>query len=384
MLNIQQALGSGKTLEDLTAELAIAIHRHSDLPLIGLTYNQIDSPKIHPIVREARGIVLENNTWNVVGKAFNRFFNAGEVQEEYETFNWSRFTTTDKVDGSLILLFNYQDQWIAKTRGSFGEGIVPFPKPGESITFSQLFWRLSEMYQLSEKLSSLNPKHTYAFEMCSLYNKVVRIYREPRLFLLSIFNNEDFSEFSEDETSLVAASLGLERPQVYKFTSHDEIAKFLLEKQDTDPSYEGVVIRDDKNLRYKIKTETYLALHRMADNGALYSPKNLVPFALKEDPAELLVYFPEAKEFLDPVVAEINKEWEVLRNLWQETHQIGEQKSFAKAIVGKSRFASLLFELRKLTGTKIQGGFAPGPQTEQQLKESWRNSGDQIVKVLYK
>ena len=307
MLKIQEALRSGKNPEDLVAELAIAAHRHPTLPLTGFAYNQIDSPKTNPVVREARGIVLENDSWNVVAKAFNRFFNAGEVQEEYETFNWSNFTCTAKVDGSLIILFNYRDQWYAKTRGSFGDGQVPFPKPGESITFTELFWQLNPTLQ--QKLQSVSPRLTLALEMCSLYNKVVRMYKEPKIFLLSVFNNDTFEEHSEDETTKVAKELGLDRPEIYNFKSHEEIATFLLEKQEKDASYEGVVIRDDKNLRYKIKTETYLALHHMCDNGNLYTPKNLVPFALKEDPAELLVYFPEAKEYLDIIVASLNTEW---------------------------------------------------------------------------
>lgn len=162
-----------------------------------------------------------------------------------------------------------------------------------------------------------------------------------------------------------------------------EISKFLLTKQETDASYEGVVIRDSKNLRYKIKTETYLALHHMSDNGNLYTPKCLVPFALKEDPAELMVYFPEAKEHLDAIKSQLDTEWELLKTLWKSTHQIEEQKAFAKAIVSRSRFAALLFELRKSKGVKVPGGFTSGNQTEQDLKDLWRNSPDMILKILY-
>lgn len=217
MLNIQEALLSGKTPDDLNQELAIGLHAHPTLPLIGFSYNQIDSPKTNPIVREARGIVLEKDTWKVVAKAFNRFFNDGEVQEEYETFNWDNFTCVDKADGSLIIVFNYKGQWYAKTRGSFGNGQVPFPKPGEKTTFTELFWKLAE--GLQEKLKTVDPNLTLVFEMCSLYNKVVRMYKEPKVYLLSVFDTSDLREFSEVETTQLSKLIGIERPEIHDFKS---------------------------------------------------------------------------------------------------------------------------------------------------------------------
>lgn len=42
MLEVQKYLRSGKTFEDLTAELAIKVTVHDTLPLAILNYNQID------------------------------------------------------------------------------------------------------------------------------------------------------------------------------------------------------------------------------------------------------------------------------------------------------------------------------------------------------
>lgn len=381
MLKLQEALQSGKTIQELETELGISSHVHPELPLIGLTYDMLESPKTHPIVRECRGIVLEKDTWKVVAKAFNRFFNAEEVQEEFLTFNWDNFVCNTKCDGSLILLFNYQNKWIAKTKGSFGDGVVPFPAPGKSTTFSQLFWETAKKYNLN--LNQLDPKLTYAFEICSLYNKVVRIHPEPKLYLLSVFDNTSLQEFSITESAQIAKSLKVDHPIIYDFASRQEIEFFLQALEKIDPSNEGVVIRDDKNLRYKLKTETYKALHNMCNNGNLYRPKSLVPFALNEDPTKLLTFFPEAKEFLESVVSTLNTEWEKLKDLWETTHQIENQKDFAKAIVGKSKFSSLLFQLRGNKGIKVEKGYTPGNETEEDLKIIWRSSGDFLVKVLY-
>ena len=82
MLALQEYLTS-HGLDKLQDELKINVFRHPTLPLVGFKYNQLESPRTHPIVRECRGVVLEDKTWKLVAKPFNRFFNVGEVQDEF-------------------------------------------------------------------------------------------------------------------------------------------------------------------------------------------------------------------------------------------------------------------------------------------------------------
>lgn len=104
MLSVQRLLRDGRTLDDLNKLYGIdATHSETD-PLVILNYDQIESPKTHPVVRECRGLVLEKDTWNVVARAFTRFFNYGETDCQ---FDWSKFTATTKEDGSLLLLYRY-------------------------------------------------------------------------------------------------------------------------------------------------------------------------------------------------------------------------------------------------------------------------------------
>lgn len=58
MLQVQEYLTNGKSLEDLQSEFGLNISRHPNLPLVILNYDQIESrPKSHPIIRECRGLV---------------------------------------------------------------------------------------------------------------------------------------------------------------------------------------------------------------------------------------------------------------------------------------------------------------------------------------
>ncbi len=72
---------NGGNLELLEQQLGIKTTRHEDGRCI-FNYSQIDSPKNNDIVMECRGLVLDkNNNWELVARAFPRFFNYGEIYE---------------------------------------------------------------------------------------------------------------------------------------------------------------------------------------------------------------------------------------------------------------------------------------------------------------
>ena len=115
MLAVQQYLQSGKSFDDLIAELGIKVTRHDTLPLAIVNYDQIASPKTHPVVRECRGLVLNTDTLEVVARGFNRFFNWGEVADEMPLFDFSDFVVQEKVDGSFVLLFYFAGRWLERS-----------------------------------------------------------------------------------------------------------------------------------------------------------------------------------------------------------------------------------------------------------------------------
>lgn len=367
MLFLQDYLNSGKTLDELKTEFAINCYEHPNgLPLVGFKYNQIDSPKTHPIVRECRGLVLEKNTWQLVAKPFSRFFNAGEVLEEYKNFNWSNFTCSSKEDGSLIILYFYNNEWHANTSGSFGYQFVNF----SDKTWRELFW---ETVRLDK--TKLDTKLTYIFELCTTLNRVVRDYRLPTAFLLSAIETSTCKEVSEFEADKLAETLSVFRPTRFQFKSLAEISNFLNQIQREDRTFEGVVIRDDQNLRFKIKTETYVNLHQLSDNGNIADPKRLVPIILNGEADEVSIALPHLKDLILTVSKDIESEWLQLAEVWEKHHSIADQKQFALTIKDKTSYTGLLFTLRKLKGQH---------QTLQDLKHLWRENSDGIIKRLYK
>lgn len=342
MLEVQRVLRDGRTLDDLKSELGIVCTRHETLPLVILNYDQIHSPKLHPITRECRGLVLETGSWNLVARSMRRFFNWGEVPEEMDQFDFSDFVVQTKEDGSLALLYRYQGEWRINTRGAFAQDPLPF----QSFSWEQGILRGLGLSARSELDRHLPDGVTYIAEFCSPWNKVVRRYEAPVMYLLTAF--EGVRELSLDETDALARDAVLFRqPQRHHFRDLAEVQAFLAESAERDPTYEGVVLRDARNHRWKVKSPTYLGLHRLKGDGEnLWNPKNLLPFILSGDTDELLTYFSEVKPALDHYAAQYERLRHEVLDLWSTTRDIPEQKEFALA-VKPHRLSSVLFEARK-------------------------------------
>jgi hypothetical protein len=370
-LHVQAYLRNGKTPEDLKEEFGIKFYRHPSLPLVGFKYSQIDSPRHHEIVRECRGLVLEDLTWKTVAKGFNRFFNVGEIEWEFKRFNWDNFTVHSKEDGSLTLLYHYNGEWHVNTSGSFGLGELD----SYQDTWRSLFWDTAPF--TPEDLTMFNTSQTLVFELCTPYNKVIRTYK-PTVFLLGVFDHvwQDQGypsiELSHDLVDDLAEELGVKRPERFVFSSQEDIREFLLKQEEVDRTFEGVILHDSNGMRYKWKTSTYTALHRMKDNGNVLHPKNLVPIILANEQHEVKAVMPECTSAFNEVEESMAGAYKSMQNLWNEGKKLHDRKSFAM-LVKDHPMSGILFHLRSKNCEA----------TEVELTALWRKSGEKIVKILF-
>lgn len=362
MLEVQKYL-QVKTPESLEEELGIKAHRHPTLPLIGFKYDQRDSPKTHPIVKECRGLALELGTWDLVAKGFERFFNVEET-EDYSSFDWDDYVAFHKEDGSLIILFFYEGAWHVKTSGSFG-----FSKAQDyDGDWHTLFW--DSVPFSKSALRGLESK-TLVFEICSPWNKVVRQYYQQTLYLLSVFETERTSsvELPIREVEAISERLDVLMPKTIKLPK-DQLKTYILDLEERDDRiFEGVVIRDKNNLRFKWKTKRYLDLHHMLGNGNILLPKNLVRVALAGECGEY-ADMPQIKTALSTVDNRLREAYDDLVELWNKFKDLESQKDFAIGI-SEHPLKGILFRVRKERGDlKV-------------LTKIWRESGEIITKSIF-
>lgn len=108
-LLLQQHLRAGNAPDSLD-EKVIKHRRHGKYSNLVLFKYGIMANFSDPIVCECRGIVLdENDNWNVVSRAFDKFFNHGEGHAA--NIDWDTARVQEKLDGSLCVMYHYDGAW---------------------------------------------------------------------------------------------------------------------------------------------------------------------------------------------------------------------------------------------------------------------------------
>lgn len=326
-------------LEKLTTQLGISVKYVDDL--IVLNYNQIESPKTHPIVMECRSLILEAKTLKVVSRSFDRFFNYGEALNVTPEIDWSRAVAYEKVDGSLIKIYNHKGKWYISTKGTaYGESDCM----GHGITFAELVYKAlgcknDQEFQELCKGSDLWEGFTYIYELTSFENRVVRRYDGYALHLLAVRANEDgrYVTATEMDTGMMLAS---DVPDAIIFGSVEECLKAAANLKNLD---EGYVIYQDGVPVAKVKSPAYVAVHHIRGEGL--SPKRIMQLVLSGEEDEYLNYFPEDKVHFEKYSMAYCHMMNDIILTYEYARKIDGQKEFAQAIASKP-FKAALFQAR--------------------------------------
>jgi hypothetical protein len=322
-----------KSLKDLTAELGIQVRRHTKYPnLVGLCYWNVTSPYYHPIVTECRGLILdEANDWNVVAYPFDRFYNYGEeCAEDIDFYHSYAFT---KLDGSLIIMYHYNHEWMIGTTGSPDAGgtILDW-----NITFSDLAWCVfnEEHY----KLSDLDVNYTYMFELCTPFNKVVVPHSSNSLTLIGVRNRTTLREESIWQPEF--NKLKLVEVLEYGLTI-DEVKEELVKLDGLHN--EGYVIVDwCTGNRVKLKHDDYVKYHRIKSST---TKRDIIELVRTGEGNEFISYFPEFSSIYNDYLTKYNELVAAIEYDLNEFAQIADKKEFAIAI-SNIRWKAILFSIR--------------------------------------
>lgn len=253
-------------------------------------YSQIDSDFSLEIVREARGLILEDKTWNVVCYPFKKFFNYGEAYAD--EIDWKSAKVTSKEDGSLIKVYFYNGEWKVGTNSTIDAEDAELNSPYYH-NFMELFDVAAENSELD--FDRLDPNYTYLMELCSCHNTIVVPYNEPKLFHLTTRDNRTLEEVEVD--------IGIEKPKEWALPSLEDCISMAAT---FDFTKEGFVCRDKNYNRIKIKGEDYIKAHRLTNNNTINTEKAIELIRMNEL-EEFLVYCPQYKEYINDVRHRYNK-----------------------------------------------------------------------------
>lgn len=339
MLQVQKFLKENG-VEALRNELAIIVKEVDNL--LVLNYNQIESPKTHPIVMECRSLILDKE-FNVVSRSFDRFFNLGEAPEVSVEIDWMKAVCFEKVDGSLIKIYfdPYSMAWQVATRGTaYADSGVN----GFDVTFRELVYKAldvedhMEFYELCDH--NLDSEWTYIFEVTSAENRVVKKYDNYTLHYLASRHNQT-GEYGDDYEKQAALSIGAVEIKEYRFASVSDCLETVKNLKDLD---EGYVVYQDGVPVAKIKSPAYLAVHCIRGEGL--SPKRIMQLVLLNEQDEYLAYFPEDEKFFSPYVEALQELTSDMQTVYDWFEAIEDQKEFALKVKDYP-FSAVLFQARR-------------------------------------
>lgn len=232
--------------EELVDQKYLRKSENEDLVLYKYTEKCTYEKYWNEYTRNARGIIFEKKTGKLIAKPFPKFFNIGEMPETHITNlpNIS-YKVSEKVDGSLGIIYNYKGKWKVATNGSLNSE--------QSIKAEELL----KNYALSEHLNH----YTFLVEIIYPSNRIVIDYKgEEKLILLSAYRTEDESEVLELDMLSKWTKLPLRKSYNYSIEEMIKLQKTLPKDQ------EGFVIRFENGLRAKIKGEEYCRIHKIVTN----------------------------------------------------------------------------------------------------------------------
>jgi hypothetical protein len=337
-------------LARLKEELFIKVKEY-DEGLIVLNYDQIYSPKAHPVVIECRGLILDKE-FNVVSRAFDRFFNYGEQPETQAHIDWDKAVLYEKVDGSLIRIYCWKGVWYIATRGTaFAESEVN----GFDISFKDLVFKAlnlhdtlashtDEVYASKEDHfqygcnECLLPDTTYICEITSMENRVVKRYDDYTLHYLAARSNTTFEYV---DASRPMAELGATPIKQFSFNNWGHCNQTVNELKNLD---EGFCLYQDGIPVCKIKSPLYVKVHLIKGEGL--NPKRIAELVVQGEYEEYLTYYPEDRKYLNPSIdAEVTLKEEI-EKAWFTNRNLATQKEYAMAVKDHAGSA-VLFYLRK-------------------------------------
>ena len=227
------------------------------------------------IRRECRGIIFDAETGDILRRPFHKFFNLNEREDtsiENVDFLFSH-AVLDKLDGSMIAPFLVGDRMIWGT------------KMGETDVAQPVMEFVAANPQYDEFRYLIGSGFTPIFEWCSNKQRIVLDHPEDSLTLLAIRDIQSGEYVSFELVKSVAKLYDV--PVVKQYETIEDINQFL-EQTRGQSNIEGYVIRFSTGHMIKVKTDWYVALHKIKEQ--LLFDRNLVELILDNRLDDILSY----------------------------------------------------------------------------------------------
>ena len=315
-------------LQKLVDQKYVNVQKHPDVDLFIYNYGQKAQYEKawDDLTMMCRGLILDSRG-EIVSRAFNKFFNLEEHIEESSKLPplpIEPFEVTEKLDGSLGIMYWIGDQPYIATRGSF---------------VSDQAIKANQILKVKYSHIKFNPNYTYLTEIIYPDNRIVIDYGGMEdLILLAVIHTESGEEVDHRDYKDVL-------PIVKTYEGIANISKL---KDLQEDNKEGFVVRFRSGVRVKVKFEEYVRLHRLVtgvNKKTIWELlKNDQPFdeLLERVPDEFYAFVKDTKAGLEGKFKEIEGEAKYALDQIKDMETRKEQALFLKEY---SKYPSVVFAL---------------------------------------
>lgn len=375
---IEQHSGWEELLQQKPYCITIARDEMFGRKLIMFKYSQIESDFNVELVRECRGIILDEETNEVVCFPFMKFGNYGESY--CPEINWKDCWVAQKLDGSLIKVVRLGQDLLISTNGmidafkaplaeqigcrasSFGELVLDAlfandkirPQFTHEVEVKDYYQHPDIKKAIQNFTNLLDEGVTYIFELTSPFNKVVVQWHETKLNFLGCRDNRTYQEIHFSNHKLKDI---FNTPVIHPLRSLDEC---ISAAEQLDVNEEGYVVCDRQFNRVKVKSPVYIAIHHLRGENGVMSYRRALEIIKHNEMDEVLTYFPEYKPSFDDLHTKFMAKVLELTEIWNQfsrtKHNLITRKDQAIWITSHSKTPGLLFAMLDNKISSIRDG----------------------------
>lgn len=337
MLKIQEYIKNFVTIQDanyfLSQEFDINIRKDKLEDDVVYIYNYgQNSNKMNSLSNEARGLILDSEG-QVVCQTLPRFFEPNDPASP--ELDWDHATAEQKVDGTLITVYNHKNKFYIATKHH--------PKADINIANFPVTYKLAIEIFLHRKASLFRPnsewynwfktfkkEYCFVFEFIGPENRIVTSYKRHDLVLLTIIDKINNIECSKNIIRTFSALYGIPTPKIYPVSNSADIIDLIDTSNITDA---GFIITDKKNVRQKFINPSWrILVDALKIKNEQVSPDVFAQIALENDNETIISYFPEYEKFLNLFKNVLDESKAEAEYLWFEYQDANTNKEFAENV----------------------------------------------------
>jgi RNA ligase len=225
--------------------ISIGYHpMYSQLAIFKYTQDCVTERNWNKFTLMARGLILDLEKKVVVATPLIKFFNMGELEEAGCSFIEPNFVAFEKLDGSLGIVYFFDNKWMVATCGSF---------------ISEQAQRAEKWLHDNVQIEDMDVTNTYLVEIIYPENRIVVTYDFSGLVLLSVYDKFGL-EYTPELLESEASYLGIKKAKIYDFKNMNQILELA---KTLDHNQKGFVIKFGSGVRLKIKGDEYVRIHRL-------------------------------------------------------------------------------------------------------------------------